>query len=151
MNNRLQDENMSNEFEYVMPDLQFSVLCDEVRQEINGNFQFLGVFADGIRVKQLPVRGVRLFVVNRWANGLGSFKQHTTIYMPDEKTPLVKGRDVDVKLESTGSVHTCIEAFVNLEIREAGKYWVEIEMDGHLRSRYAFNVACINKQAPAST
>ena len=43
----------------ILPDLQSSLLCEEVRQEANGNFFLIGVVTL-IRVPQLPIVAARL-------------------------------------------------------------------------------------------
>ena len=82
----------------MIPDIQFSLLCEDVRREMSGNFQFLGVVADNLVVKQLPVRFFRLNVANRWTSGEGTFTQKTAIMGPDGHTPLVTGREIPVRL-----------------------------------------------------
>ena len=54
----------------ILPDLQCSLLCEEVRQEANANFILIGVI-DVIRVPQVPVTAFKLAVFNRWTAGLG--------------------------------------------------------------------------------
>ena len=58
----------------ILPDLQASLLCEEVRQEANGNFFLVGVI-NLIRVPQLPVVAGRLCVFNRWTAGIGQFTE----------------------------------------------------------------------------
>ncbi len=43
----------------ILPDLQCSLLCEEIRQEITGNFILIGVI-NLIRVPQLPVVAFKL-------------------------------------------------------------------------------------------
>ena len=131
----------------MIPDIQFSVLCDDVRQEINGHFQFLGVFGDGIAVKQFPFRLFRFCIANRWVCGQGDFKQKTTIFMPDGKTPFLQGREVKIHLRNGAANHTSIEQFLGAEFKEAGTDWIEVNLDGELRARYPFTV----RLAPAPT
>ena len=54
----------------ILPDLQSSLMCEEVRQEANGNFFLIGVISF-IRVPQLPVVAFKLSVFNRWTAGVG--------------------------------------------------------------------------------
>ena len=122
------------------PDPTFSVLCEDVRQEANGRFIFLGVFNDGIAVQRLPVRLMRLCVATRWGGGEGSFKQRTRILAPDGVTPVVEGRELDVRLKDPVATHTNIENILGVEFREAGVHWVEVSLDGELRMRYPFAV-----------
>ncbi len=43
----------------ILPDLQCSLMCEEIRQEANGNFMLIGVI-NFIRVPQLPVVAFKL-------------------------------------------------------------------------------------------
>ena len=56
----------------ILPDLQCSLVCEEVRQEANGNFFQIGVI-NYIRVPKLPVTALRLTIYNRWTAGIGQF------------------------------------------------------------------------------
>jgi hypothetical protein len=48
----------------ILPDLQCSLLCEEIRQEANGNFFLIGVI-NFIRVPKLPVVALQFCVFNR--------------------------------------------------------------------------------------
>ena len=124
----------------MIPDIQFSLLCEDVRREMSGNFQFLGVVADNLVVQRLPVRFFRLNIANRWTSGEGSFKQKTAIMAPDGRTPLVTGQEIPVKLADGSKTHTTVETFLGVEFRETGTYWVEVSLDGELRMRYPFTI-----------
>lgn len=50
----------------ILPDLQCSLLCEDVRHEANGNFILIGVISF-VRVPQLPVTALKLCLFNRWA------------------------------------------------------------------------------------
>ena len=52
------------------PDLQMSVLCDDVRQERSGKFILIGLF-DVIGMPQYPALFPRICIVNRWCCGEG--------------------------------------------------------------------------------
>ena len=52
----------------ILPDLQCSLLCEDVRQEVSGNFILIGVISH-LRVPQLPVTAFKLLLFNRWAAG----------------------------------------------------------------------------------
>ena len=124
----------------MIPDSPFSVLCEDVRQETSGRFLFLGVFNDGVAVRQVPVRFMKLCLATRWTCGEGAFRQRTRIVAPDGVTPVVEGRDLEVRLKGPTATHTNIENFLGVEFREEGIHWVEISLDGDLRTRYPFAV-----------
>ena len=58
----------------ILPDLQCSLLCEEIRQEVTGSFFLVGV-VNYIRVPQLPVVAFKLSVFNRWTAGIGQFTE----------------------------------------------------------------------------
>ena len=74
----------------ILPDLQCSLLCEEVRQEANGNFFLIGVI-NFIRVPQLPVMAFKLSLFNRWTAGVGQFVETSRFIAPDQTTVLRKG------------------------------------------------------------
>ena len=123
----------------MLPDLQASLLCDDVRQELNGKFILIGLF-DGITVPQLPVHMMRMCVVNRWCAGSGMFKQQTRILAPDGVTEALKGREVEIKLGSDEQTATSVEVFVNPQFKQAGIYWIEILLEGKIKMRYPFAI-----------
>src|SRR5260370_16490192 len=74
----------------ILPDLQCSLLCEEIRQEVTGNFFLVGVI-NYIRVPQLPVVALKLSLFNRWTAGLGQFTEAVRFVGPDQTTVLRKG------------------------------------------------------------
>lgn len=119
----------------MIPDLQSSLLCDDVRQEGNGKFILIGLF-DGLGVPAFPAVFQRVCVVNRWCCGVGEFKQHTRILKPDAGTVLFEGKDIPVQLPDNEANGTCVEFFMNVRFETEGTYWVEVLLDGDLKLRY---------------
>ena len=131
----------------MIPDLQSSLICDDVRQERNGKFMLIGLF-DAIGVPQYPALFQRLCMVNRWCCGLGEFTQQTRLLKPDGHTVLIEGKPVPVKLPQDDSNATCIEIFMNVKLEIPGTYWVEILLDDRLILRYPLKAAQINPPRP---
>ena len=123
----------------MIPDLQSSILCDDVRQERNGKFILIGLF-DSIASPQFPLVYPRLFMVTRWCSGEGQFKQRTRILKPDQNTVLAEGKDILVRLPSPEATATNVEAFLNVQFEQDGAYWIEILLDGDLKIRYPLRV-----------
>jgi len=123
----------------MIPDLQSSILCDDVRQERNGKFILIGLF-DAIGIPKFPVIYPRLFMVTRWCSGEGEFKQRTRILKPDQSTLLIEGKDIPVRLPNPEATATSVEAFMNVNFQEPGTYWIEILLDGDLKVRYPLRV-----------
>ena len=78
------------------PDLQFSVLCDDVRQEGNGKLILIGLF-EAVRAKMFPVNHPMLFIVNRWRNGVGTFTEVTKLVSANNEK-VVEGPEAKLTL-----------------------------------------------------
>ena len=133
----------------VLPDLQSSILCDDVRQERSGKFIYIGIF-DVVSAPRFPVRHPRLFVVNRWCSGEGEFTQKTRILAPDEESAIVEGKEIPFKLPNPHATVTNVEVFFNVLLQSQGTYWVEILLNGDLKLRYPVQVRKVEAQTPKS-
>ena len=131
----------------MIPDLQSSVMCDDVRQEMNGKFMLIGLF-DVITAQQFPLMFPRICVVTRWCGGEGAFQQLTRLLKPDQTTVLVKGQSIPVRLQNAEATATNVEVFINTGFEQPGAYWVEILLDDDLKLRYPLRVAQMNPAKP---
>jgi hypothetical protein len=118
----------------ILPDLQASLLCEEVRQEANGNFFLVGVI-NLIRVPQLPVVAGRLCVFNRWAAGIGQFTEIVRLIAPDQTTVLRKA-EMKFELRDAALHSTNVMVFNQLEFKNAGTYFIEVLVDDVMKIRY---------------
>ncbi len=123
----------------MLPDLQSSLMCDDVRQERNGKFILIGLY-DALGVPGFPAVFQRICIVNRWCCGEGQFKQRSRIVGPDGVV-VVEGQDVPVQLLNEEATATSVEFFMNVKFGNAGTYWVEILLDGDLKLRYPLKAA----------
>ncbi len=122
----------------ILPDLQCSLLCEEVRQEANGNPFLIGVI-NFIRVPQLPVVAFKLSIFNRWTAGVGQFTECVRLIAPDQTTVLRKG-EVKFALSDAGFNATNVTLFGQVEFKTAGSYYVEVLVDDVMKLRYAVPV-----------
>ena len=118
----------------ILPDLQCSLLCEEVRQEANGNFFLIGV-VNYLRVPQLPVVAFKLSVFNRWTAGVGQFVETSRFIAPDQTTVLRKG-EVKFGLQDANLHATNVTVFGQVEFKVAGTYYVEVLVDDVMKLRY---------------
>jgi hypothetical protein len=118
----------------ILPDLQASLLCEEVRQEANGNFFLVGVI-NLIRVPQLPVVAFKLSLFNRWTAGVGQFIETTRFIAPDQTTVLRKG-EVKFVLQDAALHATNVTVFSQIEFKAAGTYFIEVLVDDVMKLRY---------------
>jgi hypothetical protein len=122
----------------ILPDLQCSLLCEEVRQEANGNFFLVGVI-NFIRVPQLPIVAGRFCVFNRWTAGLGQFNENVRFVAPDQTTVLCKG-GMKFELRDPALHSTNVLIFGQVELKAAGTYFVEVMVDDVMKLRYPIPV-----------
>jgi hypothetical protein len=134
----------------ILPDLQASLLCEEVRQEANGNFFLVGVI-NFIRVPQLPVVALKLSLFNRWTAGVGQFVEASRFIAPDQTTVLRKG-EVKFALKDAVLHATNVTLFSQVEFKTAGTYYVEVLVDDVMKLRYPVPVVHVPPpaQAPGS-
>jgi hypothetical protein len=118
----------------ILPDLQCSLLCEEIRQEVTGNFFLIGVI-DAIRLPQLPVVAWRLCLFNRWTAGLGQFTETVRFIAPDQTTVLHKG-ECKFALRDAAINATTFTIFGQVQFKAAGTYYVEVLVDDVMKLRY---------------
>jgi hypothetical protein len=130
----------------ILPDLQCSLLCEDVRQEINGNFILLGVL-NVIRVPKLPATAFRLFVYNRWTAGVGQFVESVRLVAPDQSTVLRKGK---VKFELKDAVQNVsnVTVLAQVAFTAPGVYSLEVLVDDVMKIRYPMPVVVVPPPRP---
>ena len=118
----------------ILPDLQCSLLCEDVKQEVNGNFILIGIIGF-IQVPQVPVTAFKLCVFNRWTAGVGSFTEAVRLVAPDQTTVL---RQSQVKFAVKEPTHhaTNVTAFGQIKFDLAGVYYVEVLVDDVMKLRF---------------
>jgi hypothetical protein len=118
----------------ILPDLQCSLLCEEVRREANGFFFLIGIM-DYLRVPQLPVTAFKLCVFNRWTAGVGQFTESVRLIAPDQ-TSVIRKSEVKFELKDTAFNSTNVTVFGQVEFKAAGTYFVEVLVDDIMKLRY---------------
>jgi hypothetical protein len=136
----------------ILPDLQCSLLCEDVRPEANGNFIIIGVIGV-VRVPQVPVTAFKLCVFNRWTAGIGQFMESVRLVAPDQVTVLRKG-EVKFALQDANLHATNVTVFGQVEFKTPGTYYVEVLVDDVMKLRYPVPVMVVpptqNPQQPAA-
>src|ERR1017187_9200266 len=122
----------------ILPDLQCSLLCEDIRQEVTGNLILIGVIGM-IRVPQLPVVAFKLSVLNRWTAGIGQFTEGVRLIGPDQTTVLRKG-EVKFALQDPNLHATNVTVFAQVEFKVAGTYYIEVLVDDVMKLRYPIPV-----------
>ena len=134
----------------ILPDLQCSLLCEEVRQEINGNLFIIGV-VNVLRVPQLPIVAGRVCLINRWTAGLGQFNEAVRLIAPDQTTVISKGEN-KFELRDPAMSSTNVMVFGNVKFETAGTYYIEVLVEDVMKLRDPVPVVHTpmpNQQPPA--
>jgi len=130
----------------IEPDLLYSVLCDDVRQEHNGKFLLIGLF-EHISVRQFPYHHPRLCVMNKWCNGEGRWVQRTRFVDANDHV-LLASEEVQIELPSLEAINHTVQVFCGLSIPAPGRVWVEVLLNNELKQRYGFQVPLVTTPPP---
>lgn len=131
----------------ILPDLQSSLFCEDVRQEANGNFIIIGVIGI-IRVPKLPIGAAKLCVFNRWTAGVGEFVESTRLLAPDQKTVLKKG-EVKFNLPNASHHATNLTVFQQVQFEQPGNYSIEVMVDEVPQIRYSIPIIVVEQPSQA--
>lgn len=120
--------------EILLPDLQASVLCEDVRQEVNGLQTLVGVI-NILPTPALPVALLKLCLWTRWCGGLGKFRQTSRI-LGVEEVQLMAESHIDFELKEFDGTVTNVNVFAGVQFQQYGLHHVEILLDNELVLRY---------------
>jgi hypothetical protein len=118
----------------ILPDLQCSLICEDIRQEATGNFILVGVL-NYINVPQLPVTALKLCFFNRWTAGFGQFNESVRLIAPDQTTVLRKS-ELKFGLQDVNLHATNVTVLGQVKIEMPGAYYVEVLVDDVMKLRY---------------
>ena len=128
----------------ILPDLQASLLCEDVRQESNGNFIIVGVLGL-IRIPQLPITAFKICVFNRWTAGVGQFDESVRLIKPDQTT-VVRKSNVKFALQDPTHHATNVTVFGQVEFDTPGAYYVEVLVDDVMKLRFPLPIIIVPQQ-----
>jgi hypothetical protein len=131
----------------ILPDLQCSLLCEDVRQEANGNFILVGVI-NFVRVPQLPVAAFKLCLFNRWTAGFGEFRESVRLIAPDQTTVMRQG-EMKFALKEVTLNATTVSIWGQVKFEVPGAYFVEVMVDDVMKLRFPLVIAVAPPEPPA--
>ena len=125
--------------------LQYSLLCDDVRIEIGNKVSLMGLF-ENIFLPQFPAVLLRFATINHWV-GVGDFETQVRIFSPDGKE-IASSALSAFRIESQGYADN-VTFFANVSLERAGTYHVRTFLDGKMVFERPLFVRTI--QQPPST
>jgi hypothetical protein len=114
--------------EKIRPRLSYTILCDDVRQEMGGKFSLMGLF-ESIYANTFPAMHNRFAIVNEWTGGKGQFLARIRLLAPDQKQVLSESES-RLTLFNENQRHRDISIRFNTTFPVPGTYWVEMLLDG---------------------
>src|ERR1700722_5339540 len=102
----------------VLPDLQASILCEDVRQELNA----LQTLVGGINIlptPALPVGLLKLCLWTRWCGGVGKFRQTSRI-LGVEEVQIIAESHIEFELKELDGTVTNVNVFGGVHFRQSG-------------------------------
>ncbi len=131
--------------EKTKPNLSFTLLCDDVRQETGGKISLMGIF-ENIYASSFPAVHPRLAMVNEWADGIGEFDATLRILSPDRKN-ILRETATRFRLADARYRHRDISIHLNVEFKEPGTYWIENYLDGILVNSVPLSVILVKEKS----
>ena len=111
----------------VKPRLSYTLICDDVRQEMGGKFSLMGLF-ESIYANTFPALHHRFAVVNEWTGGRGDFTVKIRLLAPDQEQVLSES-ETKLSLFNETQRHRDISIRYNTTFKVPGTYWIEMLLD----------------------
>ncbi len=112
----------------IKPRLNFTLLCDDVRQELGGKFSLMGLF-ENIYANVFPAVHPRFAIVNEWIGGKGEFTIKIRLLAPNKEDVLSESES-KISLFSETQRHRDISVRFNTTFNMPGTYRIETLIDG---------------------
>ncbi len=112
----------------IKPRLNYTIICDDVRQEMGGKFSLMGLF-ESIYAGTFPALHHHFAIVNEWSGGRGEFTVRIRLLAPDQEQVLSESES-KLSLFNEAQRHRDISIRYNTTFKVPGTYWIETLVDG---------------------
>ena len=117
--------------------LQYTIICEDVRLEVNHKLSLMGLFY-AIQVPQLPVTLLKMAIVNHWS-GEGQYLAEVRILTPDRSQPIAVSPPSPFEVPTNGFADN-VTIFANVSFPAAGNYVVQTLINSNLFSEQVLTV-----------
>jgi hypothetical protein len=117
--------------------LQYTIICEDVRLEVNHKLSLMGLFY-AIQVPQLPVTLLKMAIVNHWS-GEGQYLAEVRILTPDRTQPIAVSPPSPFEVPTNGFADN-VTIFANVSFPAAGNYVVQTLINSNLFSEQVLTV-----------
>lgn len=132
--------------EVIPPDLQATVVCEDVRTEISGQQTLVGVLGM-IPAHSLPIGFFKLCLWTRWCGGTGEFVEKSLILGCDDEQALAQS-ELTFTLPALDAYVTNVHILGGVQFPRYGVYHIEICLDNELKLRYPLPVVPAPQPGP---
>ena len=123
--------------------LHYTIMCEDVRLEINHKLSLMGLFYS-IQVPQLPVTLLKMVILNHWS-GDGQFLSEVRILTPDRSQPVAVSPPSPFQVPPDGYADN-VTIFANIAFPTAGNYVVQTLINSNVFAEQALTVTDMNQQ-----
>lgn len=123
--------------------LHYTIMCEDVRLEINHKLSLMGLFY-AIQVPQLPVNLLKMVILNHWS-GDGQFLSEVRILTPDRSQPVAVSPPSPFQVPPDGFADN-VTIFANIAFQTAGNYVVQTLINSNVFAEQALTVTDMNQQ-----
>ncbi len=128
----------------IKPRLNYTIICDDVRQEMGGKFSLMGLF-ESIYAGTFPALHHRFAIVNEWSGGRGEFTVRIRLLAPDREQVLSES-ETKLSLFNETQRHRDISIRYNTTFKVPGTYWIETLVDGEQAGIIPLTVQTVTEQ-----
>lgn len=139
---------MTNETTQTNLRLHYTIMCEDVRVEINHKLSLMGIFY-AIQVPQVPVTLLKLVILNHWS-GDGQFLSEVRILSPDRTQPIAVSAPSPFQVPPNGYADN-VTIFANVNFPAAGNYVVQSLINSNVFAEQPLQVTDTQQQESAMT
>ena len=130
----------------ILPDLQCSLIAEDIRREANGKFMLIGLL-EVLPVQQFPLTAfIPLKFFNRWVAGVGTFTESIRLVAPDNSVVFKSDMKFGMKDSHSPAINGTVMGQVTFSV--PGLYYVEVLVDDVMKLRYPLPIAQVQQQPP---
>src|ERR1041385_8245226 len=122
--------------------LHYTILCEDVRVEINHKLSLMGIFY-AMQVPQLPVTLLKLVILNHWS-GEGQYLSEVRILTPDRVQPVAVSAPSPFQVPPDGFADN-VTIFANVTFPIPGDYVVQSLINSNVFAEQRLQVADVQQ------
>jgi hypothetical protein len=130
---------MESQLEF--PQYLDTLICDDIRQEVNNKLSLIGVYGDKIYVKDFPYTFGKFCAYQSFRGGRGKFTA-TILFVDSEGKELTRSPEIPLDIPHDEKPRRVVFAVGvgSLKFDKAGTYEIRTALNGKDISKYVFSI-----------